>query len=984
MDSSMNVSSELFTDLDPLGTGKSKPYVDKKDFFSELKSSSPKLGNMSSNNNLSESPVPPAAAAPSMESTSIASNVGLPPDVSLSCPAAQQHQTSTSFVHNSSQRSSLRSSSGGNQPLPPPRSGSELTYGHLDQVSSRRSFTSSDTMPRHIRGFGFSSHLSQPTSSSSATNTTMSTKTNPASNITTMASSWRTAQMSSGIHDTRLYHTLGRPMTTFNRSLDFDGTSSNDSSLRLSMLPDNSQPVATEVKVTTEDPSNTEDNGRYGSIPQLEASPRRYNRLKDQDLYHYDTSGSSLPVPGSGNVRGLPIAEQQELPPKLPEKPSRRTNQSSPPPLPPKKPTTKALIGVIRYTSNRDAYEPPPQPDVVSGHEIYDFPPMPMIGSLKMDKEEAKHCIQDILKSNTDDVFREHEQQEDKISTVSVEELSKMSLIDLNAKMLSGQLPEEMKGMSIVELVDFINESMKRKTEAAASTAIKPSFSDNFVCDNLPKTSEEHQVPNSVSPGPPLSATSKEVGFAFPAKDQPSAPYPLPSSQGQASAVSSGFDDDFTPFSINNASHHFDTNLARPESQATSDHSVLSQSRPDEYDKYAVFRELQMEEELIKAWKTPSDEEKEEVTEEPIEQEEVKHTAEQDEYDLEDQEFDQNHHQPPPVCSSEGSPCSRSDTQSPVKSYSVDEHHEPDQPDEEQEEPEDVDNQHCDLEDVIDGVDDDPMRVKRESQVPIFNQRDDEDEESVTQSIRSAEPKEISEEQDSFFSNNFDNGEPKVSKTWTTFDDGPDELVSSTLRSQGSPAVNYFNKENAFQDNFGDPVDWGSAAGASEDQPVKPATEPVMSRQLSSDSQHSISGKCKRFSHRHVDADHICRGHSTEMVSSETNSYTEWWPPSAEVGAPVKKLRHDGTGNEAYTATPDHKPGTAASSAWGDNAFGDPLEAKFKIFSKVIQNNGMSSGDRSMTPNDPISDNDSGIIPKSDSINIFSIKDDPFDDDFFH
>ena len=49
-------SSGLFTDLDPLGTGKSKPYVDKKDFFSELKSTSPKLGSMS-NNDSRESPV---------------------------------------------------------------------------------------------------------------------------------------------------------------------------------------------------------------------------------------------------------------------------------------------------------------------------------------------------------------------------------------------------------------------------------------------------------------------------------------------------------------------------------------------------------------------------------------------------------------------------------------------------------------------------------------------------------------------------------------------------------------------------------------------------------------------------------------------------------------------------------------------------------------------------------------------------------------
>merc|ERR1719402_1543426 len=34
--------ASLFTDLDPLGTGKSKPFVDKKDFFSDSKTS-PKM-----------------------------------------------------------------------------------------------------------------------------------------------------------------------------------------------------------------------------------------------------------------------------------------------------------------------------------------------------------------------------------------------------------------------------------------------------------------------------------------------------------------------------------------------------------------------------------------------------------------------------------------------------------------------------------------------------------------------------------------------------------------------------------------------------------------------------------------------------------------------------------------------------------------------------------------------------------------------------
>merc|ERR1740129_1286032 len=73
LDSNVNVSSELFTDLDPLGSGRSRPYVDKKDFFRELKSRSPKLGNMSS----TESPVPKTLSS-SMEATTTNSNIAVP------------------------------------------------------------------------------------------------------------------------------------------------------------------------------------------------------------------------------------------------------------------------------------------------------------------------------------------------------------------------------------------------------------------------------------------------------------------------------------------------------------------------------------------------------------------------------------------------------------------------------------------------------------------------------------------------------------------------------------------------------------------------------------------------------------------------------------------------------------------------------------------------------------------------------------------
>ena len=95
---------------------------------------------------------------------------------------------------------------------------------------------------------------------------------------------------------------------------------------------------------------------------------------------------------------------------------------------------------------------------------------------------------------------------------------------------------------------------MKKKTIATTTTCqtqMKMSFSDNFVCDNLPKANTNNEPTNTTSaatalptdemsntsnqpssPGP-LSSTSKEVGFAFPSQE------------------GSGFDDDFTPYSIN-------------------------------------------------------------------------------------------------------------------------------------------------------------------------------------------------------------------------------------------------------------------------------------------------------------------------------------------------------------------------------------------------------------------------------------------------
>ena len=387
----------------------------------------------------------------------------------------------------------------------------------------------------------------------------------------------------------------------------------------------------------------------------------------------------------------------------------------------------------------------------------------------------------------------------------------------------------------------------------------------------------------------------------------------------------------------------------------------MSQRPDNEYDKYAVFRELQLEEDLIRAWRTPSEEERPEEEENEVENNETlqQEHEEEEEAHYEDNEepelLDEEDPIPQPVvCSSEGSPISHSDTQSPIKSI-----------------------EKVDEEENEEAIEELPN--KRESQLPIYN--DNEDEESVTQSIKSAN-------EENFFKTPFGSVQ---TNNWTTFDDEGPEIIPEQQQQHPRKIYNNTisnNSENAFQDNFGD-TDWGtnntinnldqednnSISSSSKPEPSAPI------RQHSSESQHSHS-KCKRFSHRHVDDDHICsRGHSLEASDDVASYNTDWWPPSAEVGAPVKKpVTKMGTGNEAYSSTPDHKPTRE------ENVFAEPLEAKFKIFSKVV-NNGIN--DRSLTPlsggfNDQISDNDSGIIPKSDSVNIFSIKDDPFDDDFFH
>lgn len=127
----------------------------------------------------------------------------------------------------------------------------------------------------------------------------------------------------------------------------------------------------------------------YGSIPHLEASPRRY-RQKDASFdYQYESSATlGIPTFSDPNQVSPEFLQQNygsiDAPPKLPEKPS-KTSSVSPPPLPPKKPLSQ---------QNSWKNNIPP----IKDDDIYDFPPDPTIGSeLAMSHEETRRCISDIL-----------------------------------------------------------------------------------------------------------------------------------------------------------------------------------------------------------------------------------------------------------------------------------------------------------------------------------------------------------------------------------------------------------------------------------------------------------------------------------------------------------------------------------------------------------------------------------------------------------
>ena len=199
----------------------------------------------------------------------------------------------------------------------------------------------------------------------------------------------------------------------------------------------------------------------YGSIPHLEASPRRY-RTHAEDEFQYDLSASTLGVPMFANKmslsekgdshRGANTSVQNEPPPKLPERiPKTGPNAGvSPPPLPPKKPLGSQNPISLNYSADSKGYsvkEEEPKnrvsPQPITEDDIYDFPPDPTIsGDAILSQKDNKTCVSEILKGKMEtkmatkaegcNMFSTNHIQTGRpmisgeFPTVSLEELSKM------------------------------------------------------------------------------------------------------------------------------------------------------------------------------------------------------------------------------------------------------------------------------------------------------------------------------------------------------------------------------------------------------------------------------------------------------------------------------------------------------------------------------------------------------------------------------
>ena len=332
-------------------------------------------------------------------------------------------------------------------------------------------------------------------------------------------------------------------------------------SLRVALPPEEGRRSAS--------PINTQNSNTYGSILELEASPRRYRNKELREFYYssqdsptYSRSGEY--AEGSSHDSSLNLPPPMEPPPALPER-LPKLPSLSPPPLPPKKQSS--------FTSSHG----PPKtrlPTAAASQDsldIYDFIP-----------EASPHPPQPPA--------REPE--------LSVADLAKMNVIELSRHLSEGRLPSELSGMSLLQLVDHVGRAASSPSPAAQPhasryIAMQPSFSDNFVASGQQAESRyiypeaEEELRGGQLETPPLHQ-----------RLSPLPPSPQPHS---SHSPTHGFEDDFSQMSQ-------PAGQLAPPNPSPAPTAPVAAAPAYEHDRYAVFRELQMEEELVNAWKSPTEE----------------------------------------------------------------------------------------------------------------------------------------------------------------------------------------------------------------------------------------------------------------------------------------------------------------------------------------------------------------------------------------
>ena len=519
----------MFTDLDPLGTGTSKPFVDKKDFFNTPKKGLKMTG--ASNDSLN--------------------NVGLNMsdpffvDPNLGLGISESNFTNSLLSSSSIMSSSRFSDSLWSNSITPRTAGDTQNTPAPALKIQNEAWDSQPPMSQQLPHY--------------ATTHRNTTRTNPSSNLSC-------------------------------------------NTLRVALPPEETTRRSTSPGI------NHQSSNTYGSILELEASPRRFRKYEIPDFYTAREDSLAFTYgAGSGKYddmkefdslgsheadMSLNIPMPAEPPPALPQRPP-KLSSVSPPPLPPKK--QSVMMGTSVFSQQRQTPATRLQPD--SKNDIYDF-----------------------IHENTNVAATPEPTQPpplpSKENDIPVEELVKMSVVELSQRMLDGKLPNHLTGMSLFELVEYVSKQTRDLNEsksqeqldirAKSGIEMKPSFSDNFEPKStlIKNKIEDQLVPsfkysgisiNTDQPESQLYHNHEETRSLSSNKNENESLHRFGKTPGSDKPLGAGFEDDFSrlPMSTSTSSNVQESSMDQSQTQ---------------FDKYAVFRELQMEEEISNAWKSPTEE----------------------------------------------------------------------------------------------------------------------------------------------------------------------------------------------------------------------------------------------------------------------------------------------------------------------------------------------------------------------------------------